>query len=100
MEFEKLPLHDATIILISYEWSAKAVSVVGNLYNPATQKISIFKILFTNASLINIPHAEEWGSSDSVLETVVLDASKYQIQMQSGDLITIMAESFSFELQH
>src|SRR6187431_278131 len=89
LDFENLPLHDACITSINYEWKAKLVSIVGERYNSSIQQISIFKILFTSASLLNIPHSDDWGSSDSILETVALNTSEYHIQMQSGDLITI-----------
>ncbi|MET0356960.1 MAG: hypothetical protein ABW044_09285 [Cellvibrio sp.] len=97
MEFQTLPLHDATLISINYEWQLKSVSIVGERYNSSIQKISPFKILFTNVTLLSIPHSEEWGDSASILELATLNASGYQIQMQSGDLITIQAGNFSFE---
>jgi hypothetical protein len=97
LEFENLPLHDASVLSINYEWETKLVSIVGERYNSSIQKTSIFKILFANVKLLSIPHTEEWGSSNSILETVKLNSSEYQIQMQSGDLIDIKAESFSFE---
>lgn len=97
MEFEKLPLHDARVISINYEWETRSVSIVGERYDLLIQKKSVFKILFAKVKLLNIPHLEEWGSSNSILETVKLNQSEYRIQMQSVDSIAIKAERFSFE---
>ena len=97
MEFEKLPLHDASITSICYEWESKSVFIVGKRYDSSIKQISVFTIQFTNAKLLVIPHAEEWGGSNSILETTKMTATEFQIQMQSGDLIMIAAKSFSFE---
>jgi hypothetical protein len=97
LEFEKLPLHDASVLSISYDWEGKLVSVFGKRSDYATKKSSPFKILFSNVKLLSIPRMEEWGPSDCILETAQLSISEFQIQMQSGDLIVVNAESFSFE---
>ena len=97
MEFENLRLHDATVTSIDYKWEDKSVSVVGERYDFISKKVLEFRILFTSVKLLTIPHAEDWGPSNSILETTKLNEAEYQIQMQSGDLIVINAESFAFD---
>lgn len=90
-------MHDASVLSINYDRESKLVSVFGKRHDCIAKKMSPFEILFSNASLLSIPHVEEWGPSDSILETVRLSILEFQIQMQSGDLIVINAERFNFE---
>jgi len=91
MEFEKLSLHDATLLEIRCEWKASQC-----LFSLSTSHGNS-ELVFEGVTDISIPHNNPWGPSVSVNETRKLPESAYEIEMQSGDLIRITAKSWRFD---
>jgi hypothetical protein len=98
MKFEDLPLHDATIISISYLWEAKALSVNGKYFSNEQSKIIDFTLSFNSVTGVSIPHGEEWGPSSCINGTGFKAPLEYYIEMQSGDVVTVEAVEFSFSV--
>ncbi|MBH0002411.1 MULTISPECIES: hypothetical protein [unclassified Pseudoalteromonas] len=98
MKFEDLPLHDATITSISYLWEVKALSVNGNFFSKEQSKIIEFTLSFNLVTGLSIPHNEEWGPSSSINGTGFKAPLEYYIEMQSGDVVTVEAVDFNFNL--
>lgn len=87
-------MHDWTLTTILYEWeSAKATL---SFRGPRRQSAVI---VAGDVSDLEIPHANQWGPSVSVNEVhgpaTVGKRRRLEIEMQSGDVITITAGSFS-----
>lgn len=84
-------MHDWTLIDICYIW--KQSECIVKFKNSA----SITKVIkATNVTDLHIPHISDWGSSVSVNEVVgpekINDALTLKIEMQSGDIIKLVAD--------
>ena len=94
--FDDLPLHDAVMSQVIVDWKAREVcihvkpnQIVGLVAGDWVVKFSLF-------SQVNVPRMEPWGESLFV-NTLKADGSRYEIEMQSGDTIVVLAEKFSFD---
>jgi len=90
-----LQLHDATLLEIHFDW-ALGVCVAKFLGGPSFP--GCLSLTWTNVEEIVVPRKYEWGESVSVLDAILHGSDRYEIQMQSGDLIAIVASKFSFEV--
>ncbi len=97
MEFENLPLHDATLSSITYDWQSSTACVIGSYCNEASGCIEKFVLKFSDANFVGIPHREDWGSSSQINSTVSDGDEVFNLEMQSGDIISFKAKGFSFE---
>lgn len=57
--------HDSIIETITYDWAEKLVTVTGLL---CSHKKIKFNLIFIDCSMLVIPHSDEWGPSESILE--------------------------------
>ena len=94
MKFESLPLHDASLKNIQYEWTSHGVVLSGQL---CAKEPTEFILTFKSASFVGIPHKNEWGPSVSINELVTDGKSVFNIHMQSGDIISIKANEYIYE---
>ncbi len=53
-------------------------------------------LTFINCLEVKVPHYSPWGESSSINDAFAGDG-EFTFEMQSGDIITFVAESFSFE---
>ncbi|MFC3531418.1 hypothetical protein ACFOLG_04405 [Vogesella facilis] len=81
-------LHDATLLLIEVDWEQ------GNcrLHLQTTSHGKGF-LLFPALRAIHIPHHQPWGPSVSINSHVQLTTGEWEIEMQSGDILQIQADS-------
>lgn len=90
MNFETYDIHDATLKSITFDWAAATckflIHPVGR--NPA-------ELIFEGVSNLTIPHMQPWGPSRSINSANQCEPGKYEIEMQSGDTITILAKLFA-----
>lgn len=95
MEFEKLPLHDATLKDAVYDWGSMEAVFSGAL---VSRKPMQFVLKFNGVSFLSIPHHNDWGQSLSINQ---LSGSKpdFSIHMQSGDIIRVNANGFTFDTE-
>ncbi|PTX10519.1 hypothetical protein C8N40_11720 [Pontibacter mucosus] len=90
---EKEQLHDSIVkeILIDRKEESVVIRVTtAELYYPETEAISI---IAEQASYFTCSMKNPWGRSCSINE-VVKKGNRLEIEMQSGDIIMIEAESF------
>lgn len=87
-------MHDWTIIDLTYDWKQKECSIRFKDSKSEIKEIKAYQV-----EVLSIPHNEGWGPSVSVNEvigpTTVNDAQELKIEIQSGDTLTIRAESFT-----
>lgn len=84
-------MHDLTLLNINIEWATGIVKIA--LLNNKSLNVSIF---IDGLILIKIPRLNEWGESVSINSTKLGLSScgnmSLDIEMQSGDIIEIIAE--------
>ena len=90
-------LHDWTLIGISVTWETGDVDIVVS-WNSKEHRIRA-----RNMAAMSVPRKEEWGPSVSINQVSGPTSggpgeAKLEIQMQTGDVITIVAESFEMPL--
>jgi hypothetical protein len=91
-------MHDWTLVSLAFDWVTGMVTL--NLLNPQSQPVSI---VAKNATMFHAPRIQEWGRSVSINavigpEDYSIGKQKLQIEMQSGDVIEIIAESFKLPI--
>lgn len=87
-------MHDWTLTSLGLEWKS-GVATLKFLNTESNTALLVAK----GVVVFNVPRGQEWGRSVSVNELlgpIVLEngCQKLQIEMQSGDVIEIVAESF------
>lgn len=80
--------HDATLRRLPCDWAAARVSI------ELTTADRDVVIEATGLSRLEVNHREEWGPSVSV-NTVLRRNHRLDIEMQSGDMITVEALRFT-----
>ena len=94
-EFEFLPLHDAVLKSVRLEWAEKLCVLEFSAFIEQLDKIASCRLTFHEVREFHMSCMEPWGPSSSINGGVV-DDGRYQIEMQSGDVIKVQAQSFSF----
>lgn len=87
-------MHDATLVAIRLNWSERACTFE---FAGSPRLPHPFTVTFSEVSDVSIPALHPWGPSVSVLEITVHDGGRYDITMQSGDTITVVASNFAFQ---
>jgi hypothetical protein len=85
-----LELHDATLVSVDFAWGIG----VCNLWLEHGQQGSCV-LTFAGVSNITLPRLQPWGRSSSINSARKIEDNRYEIEMQSGDLLTIDANSAS-----
>jgi hypothetical protein len=87
-------LHDASLVAVNFDWQARTCSFN---FSGAPHKLEPFTVTFYNVTELQIPASYPWGSSVSVLEFRDKGEGLYELAMQSGDTITVVAPNYSFK---
>ncbi len=84
-------IHDCTLIDITFNWkTAKlAIKVMDNLNERF--------LFFNEVNQLNLPRKFPWGESASINSLENNEEGRFNLEMQSGDNITILAKSFSLK---
>jgi hypothetical protein len=88
-------LHDATLEKVEINWSAATATVSITMH--WEEKFRSLEICARDYKQLNVPNAAPWGPSKSInkAEQNKLDRdSELRIEMQSGDVIYIVARDF------
>ncbi len=97
-DFERILLHDAFLHSINVDWSGATCTFILSALLDGMDKPGIARNLrFKGVEELHIPHGVPWGESSYVNESKQLSANTFSIQMQSGDDIRIVADSFEIE---
>lgn len=91
MRFQSLPLHDALLAFVYISWEAARcelrLSPVG---------LPEYLLVFERFTHIEFPRRESWGRSPSINSLAQPHEGLFEIELQSGDTIRIMASYWSF----
>jgi hypothetical protein len=94
--FSKLPLHDAILHELQYEWEKKTLTMFISAFVKPKENAVPRQILWQDVSEIIIPHQNPWGPSVFINTKSVDNSGIFIIEMQSGDEIRIRAKTFEF----
>jgi hypothetical protein len=88
-------MHDWTLKMINYEWHSARVSLE---LEDLTSSSKV--IVAEGVRDLHVPHTNEWGQSVSVNEVSEVELlqsglRRLRIEMQSGDVIQIVALQFT-----
>ncbi|ODC03844.1 hypothetical protein BFW38_10105 [Terasakiispira papahanaumokuakeensis] len=95
LSFESLPLHDAILKRIFFDWPKAEVKISLSAFITKGQRAIPCVLSFESVTALECPRCNEWGLSNSILDTE-LTGNEFSIQMQSGDLIKVKAASYVF----
>ncbi len=85
---EGVHLHDATLIAIRLNWDDG--TCVADLDHGTLGRCVL---MFSAVSHLILPRKQDWGRSVSINACSIPSPGRYEIEMQSGDLIKIEAAS-------
>ena len=92
---ENLPLHDAIVDSINVNWVTKEVVINLKVFSKKGENAIPHSLIFKQVKSIKIPHESPWGESESI-NSASVESGICQIEMQSGDVISILAKDFRF----
>ncbi|WP_250628450.1 hypothetical protein [Pinirhizobacter soli] len=91
-----LNYHDAFINAMSFDWDAKTFAL--DVTPVEMVRLSPCRMLFSGVRSLGWTRNDEWGRSHSIFEVEVKaegDLQRFLIQMQSGDVINVLAKEMS-----
>lgn len=89
--FDDLALHDATLTAIYFDWAAGTCSV--RLSLPGAENC---ELKFSGVYELIVPRREPWGPSVSVNSSREVGGNIFEIELQSGDILRVSADSWLF----
>jgi hypothetical protein len=89
--FDQLPIHDATLKEIQIEWAEGTCTL-----NIDTHSGTASSLVFQGVTRISVSRDFPWGRSVSVNAARQTEAGRYDIEMQSGDTVSVCASSWQF----
>ena len=93
LKFEQL--HDASLVAIHFDWLAKTCTFS---FQGAPTLLHAFTLTFSGVTEVSIPSSAPWGVSVSVLEAKDCGSGKYELTMQSGDTISVVAPNYAIKV--
>lgn len=96
MSFESLPLHDALLEKIVFDWPKAKVKVSLSAFVTKGLIAVPYILSFESVTALECPRCNEWGPSNSILDAKS-SGNEFTLQMQSGDVIKIKAASYVFK---
>ena len=95
LQFDALPLHDAVVEDIILIWGERTLNFNVLAFAESGKEASPYKLQFFGVSSFICLHQSSWGESSFVNQATEL-SGVYVIEMQSGDKIEIIADTFLF----
>lgn len=91
MSFDSLPLHDATLAAAHISWEAARCDLRLHPTN-----LSEHWLIFEGFSSLEFPKNEPWGPSASINRVDEPKPGIFEIELQSGDVLRIVAKHWTF----
>lgn len=90
------PLHDAVLHRMELHWEGKVCRLYLDAFLVPERDAIPCVLEFTGVARISAPHEEPWGPSSMVNNGQAVSKGEFRIEMQSGDIIEILADDFRF----
>ena len=91
MTFEALPLHDGVLRSIAVDWENARCTLAVRVALQGDQSL-----VFTGLRRVTIPRDQPWGPSTCINSVRERSQSEFEIEMQSGDVLCILADHWEF----
>jgi hypothetical protein len=91
MTFAATPLHDVVLMRVQFEWHAATCTCWVEPVGMAPHVLSFFGVRD-----LHIPREQPWGPSVSINAVREETSGIYQIELQSGDVLRVVARSWEF----
>lgn len=89
--FEDLPLHDAILHSVHVDWAVATCVFVISAFVEPKKEAQPRELVFRGLESLSLPHQEPWGPSVFINRALQPSPGVFQLQMQSGDLVEVMA---------
>lgn len=86
---DSLPLHDATLREVRFAW-AEARCTLRLLTNGHGAQA----LVFSGVTELHLPRQQPWGPSVSINAARECGANKFEVELQSGDVLRLQAASW------
>ena len=87
---ENVNLHDATLVAVRVNWADGTCIVEVD-----RGTLGICLLTFSATSHLTLPRKQSWGRSVSINSFCMPSSGRYEIEVQSGDLIIIEASEMT-----
>lgn len=87
-------LHDATLVSVSHDWSARVCELK---FAGSPLHAGPFSMVFSNVTKIALSADFDWGASVSALGAEEIAEGVVNVTMQSGDTIVVHSSSYTFK---
>lgn len=94
-EFRDLPLHDSVVTAINLDWAKHRVEISLSAFVGKGEVAEPYRLEFHGVAHFEAPHTAPWGESASI-NAISESTGRYELEMQSGDVLTIEAAGFRF----
>ena len=94
---ESNKLHDATLLSMHFDWKARRFRCE---FRPVSSSFEELCLLFDGVRDVHIPSLHPWGRSNSVnsvSQSKRDDMVEFKMEMQSGDVIRVLADRIDVE---
>jgi hypothetical protein len=88
-------MHDATLISIQFDWESG--TCIASFRGSPNLPGGPFRLRWSGVSDLHVPRTLDWGPSISVLSAVENPKGHFALTLQSGDVVTILADSQTLE---
>src|SRR5688572_13699951 len=91
MTFAAVPVHDSTLTGVRFDWAnARCILSV------VPVGLDSHQLVFSGVSELHIPRHEPWGPSKSVNVLRERESGVFEVELQSGDVLRIVAAAWEF----
>lgn len=87
---DSLPLHDAILREVCFAWEAGCCTL--NVMTVDGER----QLVFTGVSELNVDKQQPWGPSASINAARKCGLNRFEIELQSGDVMRLQASGWTF----
>jgi hypothetical protein len=87
---DSLPLHDAILREVCFAWEAGCCTL--NVVTVDSEQ----QLVFTGVTELNVPKEQPWGPSVSINSARESGPNKFEVELQSGDVLRLQASGWTF----
>ncbi len=86
---ESFPIHDATLLVVSFVWAEARCTL------RLAMSTHDCELVFDGVTEFTAPRRQPWGPSVSVNSAKQVAPGKFEVEIQSGDVLCISAAAWS-----
>lgn len=86
---DSLPLHDATLREVRFAWAEGLCTL-----HVQTSCHGAQELVFSGVTELHLPRQQPWGPSVSINAARECGSNKFEVELQSGDVLRLQAASW------